>query len=74
MELEAIKNPITKPGVEKVMRKTDESSIDRKAIFKQFINDNYPKYKEGVKKTLSLFLHIERHAAKKPKERIDTYY
>lgn len=45
MELEAIKNPITKPGVEKVMRKTDESSIDRKAIFKQFINDNYPKYK-----------------------------
>lgn len=49
-------------------------TVDRKAIFKEFINDNYPKYKDVAKKSLALVLHLERHAAKGPHERIDTYH
>lgn len=60
--------------MQKLQNNFTEQNVDKKLIFKQFINDNYPKYKEVAKKSLAFVLHIEKHAAKEPKQRIDAYY
>lgn len=62
MQLDAAKNPVKKAGIERgnIAKRGNiqEDGIDRKEIFKQFISDNYPKYKDVVRKTLAFILHI----------------
>ena len=66
MELTAIKNPHPrKPSIpNENVKKSKQPEENPKVIFKQFLSNSFPRYKETVKKAMALIMHLEKHAEK----------